>query len=56
LFNRTQHILEAPALPPLLSLKGGAMAAFAAIAAGLVVFGAGLLTAMRARFGKMTEP
>jgi len=38
-----------------LSLDGGATAAFAAIAAGLVLFGAGLLAAMRARFGKMTE-
>ena len=38
-----------------LSLDGGATAAFTAIAAGLVLFGCGLLTAMRARFGKMTE-
>jgi Na+-driven multidrug efflux pump len=39
-----------------LSLGGGATAAFAMIAVGLVLFGAGLLAAMRARFGKMTEP
>jgi hypothetical protein len=56
LSNRTQHILEAPVLPLLLSLAGGAMAAFAAIAEGRVVLGAGLLMAMRARFGMMTEP